>query len=144
MGLTYERQREGHVDHCYGSGFVAAGQSDVRWASAATGQPFWRAANESAAIKAFNAALSALALSQSQRWVFTPQWQCQTLPEVKGRACVRQMQTYLLVAAEGAEENAVPLTLWRWAQPDGDRLRFMPHGWSDFCPLTEAKQCQLP
>lgn len=105
---------------------------------------FGRAANESAAIKAFNAALSALALSQSQRWVFTPQWQCQMLPEVKGRACVRQMQTYLLVAAEGAEENAVPLTLWRWAQPDGDRLRFMPHGWSDFCPLTEAKQCQLP
>ncbi|WP_426346441.1 DUF2509 family protein [Cronobacter universalis] len=105
---------------------------------------FGRAANESAAIKAFNAALSALALSQSRDWAFTPQWQCQRVSEVKGRACVRQMQTYVLVAAEGMEENAVPLTLWRWAQPDGERLRFMPHGWSDFCPLAEAKQCQLP
>ncbi|EPU0990782.1 DUF2509 family protein [Cronobacter turicensis] len=105
---------------------------------------FGRAANESAAIKAFNDALSALALSQRQHWQFTPQWQCQTLPEGNGRACVRQMQSYLLVTAQGVQENTSSLTLWRWAQADGERLRFMPHGWSDFCPLAEAKQCQLP
>ncbi|HED3852595.1 TPA: DUF2509 family protein, partial [Enterobacter soli] len=24
------------------------------------------------------------------------------------------------------------------------RIRFSPHGWSDFCPLKENALCQLP
>ncbi|ELQ6215870.1 DUF2509 family protein [Cronobacter dublinensis] len=105
---------------------------------------FGRAANESAAIKAFNASLSAQALAQYRRWQFTPQWQCQLLPEVNGRACVRQTETHVLVASQGMQENVMPITLWRWAQADGETLRFIPRGWSDFCPLAEIKQCQLP
>ncbi|EOC1286081.1 YgdB family protein [Cronobacter muytjensii] len=105
---------------------------------------FGRAANENAAIRAFNESLSALALSQHRHWQFTPQWQCQRLPEVNGRACVRQTETHVLVAAQGTQENTAPITLWRWAQADGEILHFTAHGWSDFCPLTEAKQCQLP
>ncbi|ALB64816.1 hypothetical protein AFK62_15915 [Cronobacter condimenti 1330] len=105
---------------------------------------FRRVAAESSAIKAFNESLSALALSQRKHWQFTPQWQCQPVQEVNGRACVRQTEAYLLVAAQGFTENTIPVTLWRWAKEEGNTLRFIPHGWSDFCPLAEAKQCQLP
>lgn len=102
-------------------------------------------ASESSALKAFSAALSALAWAERQPWRPDVQWQCQRSAVNKWRACVKVVKPErIVVAAREEGEAAAPLTLWRWAIPGGNGIRYAAHGWSDFCPLEEASQCPLP
>ena len=36
------------------------------------------------------------------------------------------------------------ILLWQSGAIEQNRVRFSPHGWSDFCPLKEASLCQMP
>lgn len=33
------------------------------------------------------------------------------------------------------------LALWQWVEIHGNRISARPHGWLDYCPLPDAKQC---
>lgn len=104
---------------------------------------FTSAASESQALRQFSFALSALALAEKQRWALTLQWQCQTFPAQKGRACARITEKNEAIVAAHEAGISDALILWRWGVPARQGLTYRPHGWLDFCPL-EASQCQLP
>lgn len=107
-------------------------------------------ASEALAIRQFSAALSAQAWGMHRRWTPAADWQCQQDNQRRWRACLRQdtlnQRTNGIVLAAQAlpEDTQQPITVWRYGQQAGDKLQFLPHSWSDFCPLAEANLCVLP
>ncbi|MCL5636786.1 DUF2509 family protein [Enterobacter vonholyi] len=81
---------------------------------------------------------SALEWGRVQSWSSDPQVQCKKTPA--WRVCLRQLSEgrALLIAGDSG------LLLWRAAEIVDGKVRFSPHGWSDFCPLKESALCQLP
>jgi hypothetical protein len=55
-------------------------------------------------------------------------------------ACLRIFDdaSALLIASGGR------ILLWQSGRVEEGVVRFSPHGWSDFCPLTEANLCRMP
>ncbi|MFP2238660.1 DUF2509 family protein [Pseudescherichia vulneris] len=73
-------------------------------------------------------------------WAVQPADQCQTHPAFKGRICLR-----LFVDGSGVLiANSGEQTRWQMGMLTDSTVQFDRHGWSDFCPLKEAVQCQLP
>jgi hypothetical protein len=81
---------------------------------------------------------SALEWGRVQSWSSDPEVQCKKTPE--WRVCLRQLSEarVLLIAGDSG------LLLWRAGEIVDGKIRFSPHGWSDFCPLKESALCQLP
>ena len=81
---------------------------------------------------------SALEWGRVQSWSSEPQVQCKMTPA--WRVCLRQLSgaRVLLIAGDSG------LLLWRAGEIVDGKVRFSPHGWSDFCPLKESALCQLP
>lgn len=80
---------------------------------------------------------SALQWGKFQPWTLAAGQQCLAYDEAS-RACLRLFAdgTLLLIA-----QNQT-LRLWQSGKWTAAGLHFSPHGWSDFCPLTEAALCQ--
>ncbi|KAA5944223.1 DUF2509 family protein [Enterobacter cloacae] len=94
--------------------------------------------DESRAIQQQAATQSALEWGRVQHWSLQPDVQCkQRQPQ---RVCVRVLNEsqVLLIAGDGE------LLLWRGGEIVNGHIRFLPHGWSDFCPLKERALCRLP
>lgn len=81
---------------------------------------------------------SALEWGRVQSWSSEPQVQCKNTSA--WRVCLRQLSEarLLLIAGDSG------LLLWRAGEIVDGKIRFSPHGWSDFCPLKEGELCQLP
>ncbi|ELP5715747.1 DUF2509 family protein [Enterobacter asburiae] len=81
---------------------------------------------------------SALEWGRVQSWSSETQVQCKKTPA--WRVCLRQLTgaRVLLIAGDSG------LLLWRAGEIVDGKVRFSPHGWSDFCPLKESALCQLP
>ncbi|WP_032640744.1 DUF2509 family protein [Enterobacter sp. EGD-HP1] len=81
---------------------------------------------------------SALEWGRVQIWSSEPQIQCKKASA--WRVCLRQLNEarVLLIAGDSG------LLLWRAGEIVDGKIRFSPHGWSDFCPLKESALCQLP
>ena len=93
---------------------------------------------ESRSIQQQAAVQSALEWGRVQRWSLQPDVQCKQ--RQTQRVCLRVLNEtrVLLIAGEGEQ------LLWRVGEITDGRIRFLPHGWSDFCPLKESALCQLP
>lgn len=94
--------------------------------------------DESRAIRQQAAAQSALEWGRVQHWSLQPDVQCKQ--RQTQRVCVRVLNEsqVLLIAGDGE------LLLWRGGEIVNGHIRFLPHGWSDFCPLKERALCRLP
>ncbi|MCU6249630.1 DUF2509 family protein [Enterobacter cloacae] len=94
--------------------------------------------DESRAIQQQAAAQSALEWGRVQRWSLQPDVQCKQ--RQTQRVCLRVLNEsqVLLIAGDGE------LLLWRGGEIVNGHIRFLPHGWSDFCPLKERALCRLP
>jgi len=94
--------------------------------------------DESRAIQQQAAAQSALEWGRVQHWSLQPDVQCKQ--RQTQRVCLRVLNEsqVLLIAGDGE------LLLWRGGGIVHGHIRFLPHGWSDFCPLKERKLCRLP
>ncbi|MBS7442710.1 DUF2509 family protein [Enterobacter sp. 120016] len=81
---------------------------------------------------------SALEWGRVQSWSSESQVQCKKTSA--WRVCLRQLSEarVLLIAGDSG------LLLWRAGEIVDGKIRFSPHGWSDFCPLKEIALCQLP
>ena len=96
--------------------------------------------DESRAIRQQAAAQSALEWGRVQHWSLQPDVQCKQ--RQTQRVCLRVLNEsqVLLIAGDGDGE----LLLWRGGEIVNGHIRFLPHGWSDFCPLKERALCRLP
>ena len=94
--------------------------------------------DESRAIQQQAATQSALEWGRVQHWSLQPDVQCKQ--RQTQRVCVRVLNEsqVLLIAGDGE------LLLWRGGEIVNGHIRFLPHGWSDFCPLKERALCRLP
>ncbi|WP_346806317.1 DUF2509 family protein [Enterobacter chuandaensis] len=93
---------------------------------------------ESRSLQQQAAVQSALEWGRVQSWSSHPEVQCKQASS--WRVCLRPLgeTTVLLIAGDG------DLLLWRAGEIVDGKIRFSPHGWSDFCPLKERSLCQLP
>lgn len=93
--------------------------------------------DESRAIQQQAATQSALEWGRVQRWSLQPDVQCKQ--RQTQRVCLRVLNEsqVLLIAGDGE------LLLWRGGEIVNGHIRFLPHGWSDFCPLKERALCRL-
>ncbi|AMO47363.1 Protein of unknown function [Kosakonia oryzendophytica] len=100
----------------------------------------WQVNHESKMLRRLAQSHSAMEWARVQPWTTTPALQCFGQVERQWRACLRIFadETALLIAAYDEVQ------LWRRGQVSQQRVIFSPHGWSDFCPLKESAQCQLP
>ena len=94
--------------------------------------------DESRAIQQQAATQSALEWGRVQHWSLQPDVQCKQ--RQTQRVCMRVLNEsqVLLIAGDGE------LLLWRGGEIVNGHIRFLPHGWSDFCPLKERALCRLP
>ena len=94
--------------------------------------------DESRAIQQQAATQSALEWGRVQHWSLKPDVQCKQ--RQTQRVCLRVLNEsqVLLIAGDGE------LLLWRGGEIVNGHIRFLPHGWSDFCPLKERALCRLP
>lgn len=81
---------------------------------------------------------SALEWGRMQRWLLQPEQQCKQRQSL--RVCLRVLSEDRVMLIAGDND----LTLWRGGEIAEGRVRFSPHGWSDFCPLKESALCRLP
>uniref|UniRef100_UPI001F32164D DUF2509 family protein n=1 Tax=Escherichia coli TaxID=562 RepID=UPI001F32164D len=73
-----------------------------------------------------------------QDWLVSPEVQCKKAST--WRACLRRLSESRVLLIAGNND----LLLWRAGEIIDGKIRFLPHGWSDFCPLKEKALCQLP
>lgn len=68
---------------------------------------------------------------------------CQQNAALGWRACLRIFSSDASVLLIGGSDGGGML-LWQSGAIEQSRVRFSPHGWSDFCPLKEASLCLMP
>ncbi|WP_345828807.1 DUF2509 family protein [Erwinia sp. HDF1-3R] len=90
----------------------------------------------------YSRAASALVWGGEQNWTINAAgWVCKADP-VYGRACLSmQGENSLLLRGDAGSGT---LAHYRWVAPTGSagRIRSVPHGWIDYCPLALPAACQ--
>jgi len=92
-------------------------------------------------IQQYTGAASALAWGEHRLWREVEGWHCQQQMPYAWRACVQNHPSGILLRGDSGSDT---LSLYRWVTrlPDG-RIRALPHGWLDYCPLPERSQCDV-
>ncbi len=100
----------------------------------------WRVNRESQGLRASAEIHSAMAWARHQTWSSQPLVQCRQPVGVGWRSCLRIFAdgSALLIVANAST------ALWHSGAVSDGNVRFLPHGWSDFCPLNKEVLCQLP
>lgn len=95
---------------------------------------------ETQAIRDTAAAQSALQWGKGVNWPLQSDVVCQQENSQRWRACLRLFNDgrALLIAGSGTVQ------LWQSAWVEQGVLRYLAHGWSDFCPLMESALCLMP
>ena len=90
-------------------------------------------------------AQSALAWGAGQRWSPQQHWQCQTEAFSGLHACLYQAKgNEVLLAGTLVDGNlSESLVFWRWGQLKNGKFIASPHGWLDYCPLSDKTRCDL-
>lgn len=84
-------------------------------------------------------AQSALEWGRTLPWPSDADAACQQHLQQPWRVCLRILdERAVLIASSGS------ITLWRQGKVTAEGIVFLPHGWSDFCPLKERALCQQP
>lgn len=96
--------------------------------------------SETQALRDAADAHSALQWGKGLSWPQQEAVSCQQDAAHGWRACLRIFSdaSVLLIGGGGR------MLLWQSGEVEQNRVRFSPHGWSDFCPLKEASLCQMP
>ena len=83
---------------------------------------------------------SALEWGRSQTWSSAVTEQCRQPTGIAGSVCLRIFTdgALLLIASGGSARR------WLSGEVEKGAVIFWPHGWSDFCPITEEVLCQPP
>ncbi len=97
-------------------------------------------ASETRALRDAAGAHSALQWGKALSWPLQEALSCQQNAALGWRACLRIFSDDSVLLSGGSGD----MLLWQSGAIEQNRLRFSPHGWSDFCPLKEANLCQLP
>jgi len=99
-----------------------------------------RVASEARRMRDAAEAHSALEWGRRQSWSPGVTAQCRQPTGIAGSVCLRIFTdgTLLLIASGGAARR------WLSGEVAKGAVVFLPHGWSDFCPLTEETLCQPP
>lgn len=104
-------------------------------------------ADEQQYVRDFQQAQSALNWGLQQAWPQVPGWTCRTQAEYQWRACLLQDDEALLFGEPVTQQALLPaddapaLRLWHWVRANGNRLKALPGGWIDYCPLSPAQAC---
>lgn len=96
-------------------------------------------ADERQHINDFWAAQSALQWGLTQSWPVTQSQGCQQERQQGWQSCLQKVSDERALLKGRATESE--LALWRWVATVGNRLRPLPHGWIDYCPLAAPKHC---
>ena len=88
-------------------------------------------ASETQALRDAAGAHSALQWGKGLAWSLQETVSCQQNAALGWRACLRIF-------------SDAGMLLWQSGAIEQSRVRFSPHGWSDFCPLKEASLCLMP
>ena len=100
----------------------------------------WRVNSEAQGIRNAAEISSSMEWARHQTWPSQPALQCQQSAVPNVRNCLRILadgSALLIVANADA-------SLWQLGRVEESQVRFLPHGWSDFCPLKEEALCQSP
>lgn len=86
-------------------------------------------------------ATSALAWGSQQVWSDRTGWQCRQERAAGWRSCLYGAEGSPALLRGDSGTASVALYQWMfWSRASG-RVAAMPHGWLDYCPLTEEERC---
>ena len=97
-------------------------------------------ATESRALQRQAVAQAALEWGRMQSWSAQAAVECRQYTTPNARVCLRLLANnpaLLIAQYDGA-------SVWRLGAREESGVVFSPHGWSDFCPLSEVALCQIP
>lgn len=100
----------------------------------------WRVNSEIKGIRHAAEVQSAMEWARQQTWASATALQCKQPDGLNVRSCLRLFadgSALLIVESAG-------IALWQRGEVEGVKVRFLPQGWSDFCPLKEEALCLLP
>ncbi|POP46321.1 hypothetical protein CHU32_06075 [Superficieibacter electus] len=99
-----------------------------------------RVAVETLALREQASVHSALQWGKMQHWQGELPLQCLQQSAQHWQVCLRRLSddSLLLIAVSGS------MSLWQSGEIRAGEVHFSPHGWSDFCPLTESALCHVP
>ncbi len=69
-------------------------------------------------------------------------WQCQKASFFQWRTCLLSEQDIRVLLRGDSGTGTVAFYQWATRTGDTNKLLIQPHGWLDFCPLSEEKRCQ--
>ncbi|MDW8845647.1 DUF2509 family protein [Erwinia sp. MMLR14_017] len=86
-------------------------------------------------------AFSALAWGSQQTWSGSAGWQCRQERAAGWRSCLYQAESS--PALLRGESGTASIALYQWVtwKRESGRVVAVPHGWLDYCPLTEEERC---
>ncbi|CAK9884337.1 MAG: hypothetical protein XXXJIFNMEKO3_00719 [Candidatus Erwinia impunctatus] len=86
---------------------------------------------------------SALAWATRVEWrEIVSGWRCQTERESGLRACISQPYPERILLRGDTGEGTLAHYRWvRWFSSRG-AVNWQPHGWLDYCPLSDARLCE--
>ena len=99
-------------------------------------------ASETQALRDAAGAHSALQWGKGLAWSLQETVRCQQNAALGWRACLRIFSDASVLLIGGSDGGG--MLLWQSGAIEQSRVRFSPHGWSDFCPLKEASLCLMP
>jgi hypothetical protein len=103
---------------------------------------FAQTVSETQALRDTAGAHSALQWGKGLSWPQQEAVSCQQNIALGWRACLRIFSDASVLLIGGSGDGR--MLLWQSGVVKQNRVRFSPHGWSDFCPLKEANLCQMP
>lgn len=86
-------------------------------------------------------ALSALAWGSQQAWPGSAGWQCRQERTAGWRSCLYEAESPPALLRGDSGTASVALYQWVTRNRESSRLAAVPHGWLDYCPLTEEERC---
>lgn len=86
-------------------------------------------------------AMSALSWGASISWPPGAGWQCQHVPAGGWRSCLGRAEEERELLRGDSGVGSVALYQWVSVRDPEGRVRVLPHGWLDYCPLSEEARC---
>lgn len=96
-------------------------------------------ADEQQHYKDFWAAQSALRWGMTLNWPVVRERVCQQHTPLHWRSCLQDTDNGRMLLK--GERTGSELALWHWVERQENRIRALPHGWIDYCPLAAPERC---
>ncbi|MCZ4060319.1 DUF2509 family protein [Pantoea sp. LMR881] len=96
-------------------------------------------ADEQHFIQHFWRAQSALQWGMTLHWPGAERPFCQQDSHAGWRSCLQRGEDGQLLLK--GEASGSEMAVWHWVSAQGQRIKALPHGWIDYCPLAKPEQC---